>query len=56
MSMYKVDCANPKCNRGKDGGKAQIFAYANSKLGTIPPKYCSSFCDKEAKYDKRFLK
>lgn len=55
MSKFKVECANPKCNRGTDGGKAEVFAYAVSKMGTVPPQYCSNFCSAEAKYDKRFI-
>ena len=54
MSMYKVLCANPKCKKGKDGGKAEVYAYAIDRLGTVPPQYCSNFCKKEANYDKRF--
>ena len=52
--MYKVLCANPKCKKGKDGGKAEVYAYAIDRLGTVPPQYCSNFCKKEANYDKRF--
>ena len=55
MSMYKVLCANPKCKKGKDGGKAEVYAYAVNRRGDVPPQYCSEFCRKEAKYDKRII-
>lgn len=54
--MYQTECANPKCKRGKDGGKAIVYAYAKNKLGELGKNYCSSFCEKEAKYDKRYSK
>ena len=54
MGMYKVKCANPKCIRGENGEPKELYAYATDRLGTIPPQYCSRFCEKEANYDKRF--
>ena len=56
MSMYKVLCANPKCKRGKDGEKAEVYAYAINRMGTVSPQYCSEFCRKEVQYDKRFIR
>lgn len=56
MGMFEVECANPKCNKGKDGGKAKLYAYAVDRMGTVPPQYCSNFCKKESTYDKRFSK
>lgn len=52
--MYKTKCANPKCNKGKDGQPKEGFVYAKDKMGNLPTYYCSTFCEKEAKYDKRF--
>lgn len=53
--MFKKPCDNPKCNRGTDG-RATVFVHATSRTGALPTAYCSTFCEKEAKYDKRFSK
>ena len=53
--MFEKDCDNPKCNRGENGQKAKVHAHATSKLGTLPKAYCSTFCEKEAQYDKRIV-
>ena len=54
--MFKVKCANSKCNKGENGEPAEVFAYAVSRSGQVPPQYCSEFCRAEARYDKRFIK
>lgn len=54
--MYEKDCSNPKCKRGKDGGRAKVYTFANSRTGTTPISYCSEFCKKETSYDSRFSK
>lgn len=53
--MFKVKCANPKCTKGEEGEPAEVYAYAVSRTGEVPPQYCSNFCRSEAKYDKRFI-
>lgn len=53
--MYEVKCANPKCNKGKDGDRATVYAYASDRLGTVKATYCSKFCESETRYDKRFI-
>lgn len=53
--MFKTNCANPKCPYGVNGEPKEIYTYATSRTGPLPKKYCSTFCEKEANYDKRFL-
>ena len=54
--MFKKPCDNPKCNKGPDTGRKEVFVYAKSMTGALPVAYCSSFCEKEAKYESRFSK
>lgn len=54
--MYKVKCANPKCDKGANGEPAEVYAYAISKSGEVPPQYCCDFCRGEVKYEKKFVR
>lgn len=54
--MYETNCSNPKCTKGEGGGRAVVKTYAINRAGHLPASYCSSFCEKEAGYDKRFVK
>ena len=43
--QFKTKCAN--CGN-------PMFAYAKDKLGTLPIVYCSTACETNKKYDKKF--
>lgn len=54
--MFETVCGNPKCPYGKEGKPKKVFTYRDSRTGPLPIKYCSTFCEKEAKYDSKRIR
>lgn len=53
--MYKSLCANSECDKGEDGLRKIIYAYAKSKTGELQKVYCCKQCEGDTSYRKRFV-